>query len=150
MMMRNERVRRVLVALALPALVLACRHAVPAGACAIDGVPSLLANGARAVLNETPRTRQNSAHWTLFVFTRTFAANQSIRFSEDLRELARTLPPEIVHGRWIWRWGDGGQAGGQTVVHHYARPGSYVVTVAVAVPHRAPFLFDAALVQVTR
>lgn len=147
--MRGEHIRWTLAATALvTGIVASCPRAPAARACAIDGVPSLLANSVRATINRTPRTRQNSASWATFVFTRPFAARQPIRFAEDLRELARTLPPEIVHGQWIWRWGDGGTVRGQTAVHRYARPGDYVVTVAVAVPHRAPFLFDAAQVRI--
>ncbi|HWE61925.1 MAG TPA: PKD domain-containing protein [Chloroflexota bacterium] len=132
------------------ALVHNSAQAAIARACAIDGVPSLQADGTRAALNSTPRTRQNSAHWAMFVFPARFSPGAPIHFSEDLRELARTLPPEIVHGHWIWQWGDGGHTAGHVVLHRYARPGAYVVTVAVAVPHRAAFLFDTALVRVVR
>jgi hypothetical protein len=147
--MRGAHVRGVLVAIVLPlGFACACPLAPSARACAIDGVPSLLANSVRAAPNRTPRTRQNSAHWATFVFSRPFAVEQPIRFGEDLRELARTLPPEIVRGQWIWHWGDGSEARGHTVVHRYARPGDYVITVAVAVPQRAPFLFDAAQLRI--
>lgn len=148
--MRDRRIRQAGATYAALIAAAAGLYAPTAHACAIDGVPSLLVNGTRVVLNATPRTRQNSAHWAEFVAPRRFIAGRPIRCSEDLRELARTLPPEIVHGRWLWRWGDGGQANGQSVVHRYSRAGEYVVTVAVAVPHRAPFLFDAALVRVAR
>lgn len=134
----------------VPAILLGLGSAVQsASACAIDGVPSLKADGMSAVLNRAQPTNASLAHWSPFVFPRSFRAGQTIHLSEDLRELARTLPPEMVQGRWLWRTGDGGRVEGRTAAHRFSRPGTYLITVAVELPaHRGAFIFDSALVQV--
>ena len=69
--------------------------------------------------------------------------------SEDTRELARTLPPQIVQGHWLWRTGDGGRIEGHIVTHRFSRPGTYLITLAVELPaHRGAFIFDSALLRV--
>jgi len=121
----------------------------PVGACAIDGVPSLRADGAPVILNRTQPTSASLAHWAPFVFARTFRPGQSVYLSEDMRELVRTLPPEMVQGRWLWRTGDGGRVEGRTASHRYNHPGTYLITVGVELPaHRGAFIFDSALLTV--
>ena len=121
----------------------------PGRACAIDGVPSLRADGAPVILNRTQPTSASLAHWAPFVFARVFHLGQSVRLSEDLRELVRTLPPEMVQGRWLWRTGDGGRVEGRTANHRYNRPGTYLISVGVELPaHRGAFIFDSALLTV--
>jgi hypothetical protein len=123
--------------------------AVPAHACAIDGVPSLRADGVPAVLNRASPSSPSLAHWAPFVFARPFRAGRMIYLSEDLAELARTLPPEMVQGRWLWRTGDGGRVEGRTAAHRFTRAGTYLITVAVELSaHRGAFIFDAALLSV--
>lgn len=138
---------------ALPIALLAGLAAIVAGsadarACAVDGVPSLRADGARVVLNAVVRTRRNGATWAPFVCAHPFRVGHTVRFGEDLAELARSLPPEIVHGRWIWRLGDGSSAQGYTARHAYGRAGTYLVTVGVRIPGKRIFTFDAAQVRV--
>jgi hypothetical protein len=123
--------------------------AVPAHACAIDGVPSLRADGLPAVLNRAQPSSPSLTHWAPFVFARAFRAGRPIHLSEDLAELSRTLPPEMVQGRWLWRTGDGGRVEGRTAAHRFSHAGTYLITVAVELPaHRGAFIFDAALLSV--
>ena len=121
-----------------------------ARACIIDSTPSISANDTLAVLNTAAPTQGKVTVWAPFRFRKAFAAGSAVRFSENARALARVLPPEVVHGRWIWRLGDGTHAVGYTPVHRYTRPGTYVVAVGVALPHSTEtFTFDAAQVLIT-
>ena len=88
-----------------------------ARACVLDGVPSLRADGLAAVLNRQAPVAGTLGHWSPFVFAHVYHIGRTIRFSENVAELARTLPPEIVHGRWIWRLGDGRVQQGSAVAH---------------------------------
>ncbi len=120
-----------------------------ARACAIDNVPSIRADGRLADLNLTLPTDSSVLHWAPFIFRPTFRVGQRITLSEDGGKLARSLPPEIVHGRWVWRFGDGGSTRGTLVAHRYRKAGTYVVTVAMPLPRGgAPFVFDAVVVRV--
>lgn len=131
----------------LPALLL---PASAARACILDLTPSIQANGTLAVLNTASPVQGTVRVWAPFRFHHAFAAGSPVRFSENTRALARVLPPEVVHGRWIWTLGDGTHAVGYTPVHSYTRPGTYLVAVAVALPHSTEtFTFDAAQVVIT-
>ena len=134
---------------ALPASLIAiAAYAAGARACAVDDVPSLRADGARVVLNSAIRTRLNVATWAPFVCPHPIRIGHAVRFGEDMAELARSLPPQIVHGRWVWRLGDGTSAQGGTVRHLYRRAGTYRITVGVPIPGARVFTFDAAQVRV--
>lgn len=133
--------------LALPIWLLACTT--PTRACAIDGIPSLRADGVPAVLNRAQPVDASPAHWAPFVFARVFRPGQAIRLGEDMAELARSLPPEMVAGRWLWRTGDGGRIEGRTATHRFVKIGTYLITVAVEMPGgKGAFIFDAALLRV--
>lgn len=120
-----------------------------ARACAIDGVPSLLADGVRAVTNPVAPTRATVHNWAPFVFRTPFRTGRAVHFGEDLRALEGVLPPEVLHGRWHWRFGDGTLGAGVAPWHRYASGGRYLVTVYVTLPGRAgTFTFDAAIMPV--
>lgn len=141
--------RRAARLIALPVSLIAIAGcAVGARACAVDDVPSLRTDGARVVLNAAVRTLRNGATWAPFVGAHPFPVRHRVRFGEDMAELARSLPPEIMRGRWIWRMGDGAGAQGYTAGHAYRRAGTYLVTVGVRIPDGRIFTFDAAQVRV--
>ncbi|MDB5074394.1 MAG: hypothetical protein JWO42_573 [Chloroflexi bacterium] len=120
-----------------------------ARACAIDNVASVRADGRIAIRNLATPSGQAVSRWAPFVFRTAFAHSSTITFSEDLRELARTLPPEIVRGRWLWRFGDGATTRGQVVTHRYKHVGYYLLTVSMPLPRgQGTFVFDAVDVRV--
>lgn len=134
---------------AIISLLLAALGPEAARACMIDLTPSIRANGAPAVLNTVVPSKVTADTWAPFRFRSPFAVGRLIRFSEDTQALARVLPPEVVHGRWIWTLGDGARAIGYSPVHRYLRPGTYIVSVAVRIPRSTEtFTFDAAQVQI--
>jgi hypothetical protein len=104
-----------------------------AQACALDGVPSLWANGYGAVLNTNLPQTATFMTWAPFVIPHSFAARQAIRLHEDLAKVAPVLGPARLHSRWRWAFADGQVAMGislATVIHRYARPGHYHLIVA--------------------
>src|SRR5579871_2331968 len=121
----------------------------PAQACGIDGVPSLSANGALAHINTARPSRQNLAHWAQFVFTASFHGGQTLRFSENLAEVRRTLLPQAFGKPWRWSFGDGSTSTGYTVQHAYKRAGEYKLIVsAYFSDYKTWYQFDDALVHI--
>jgi hypothetical protein len=119
-----------------------------AEACAIDDVPSIEANGTLARVNWLEPTVSSITRWAPFEFATIFYAGEVVALSEDQRKLARSLPPDIVRGHWVWRFGDGTSARGRTVKHVYRKPGNYLVTVAMPLPHsHGLFVFDAVIIR---
>lgn len=123
-----------------------------AQACTIDNVASLLADGVPA-MRTTSDPRAVAAHgaklWAPFTFAQALAVGVPVHLAEDVRDLARTLPPRVRAAPYRWTFGDGSVGLGHTVIHRYAHPGAYrlIVWGDDAVTHRW-FAFDEAVVQV--
>jgi hypothetical protein len=121
-------------------------------ACALDGVPSLSANGWLAVRNHVVATRATFATWTPFVFARPFAPAEPVVLREDPAKLTAALPPEVRRARWRWAFGDGHRlVAALSATHRYARPGRYrVVVAAYSSRFRGWFPFDAVTLTIGR
>lgn len=101
-----------------------------ARACSLDSRPSVYADGRLALVNKrAPTTRSQLAVWTPFIFDRTYATHQTVTFTENRREVARSLTAAAMRRPWRWRFGDGHTAYGWTVRHAYARPGHWRIHV---------------------
>lgn len=135
---------------ALSATLLACPAAAPALACAIDGTPSLSANGVVVRLTRQAPRAADLARWAPFTAARSLAAGTAIRFAEDRRQLLQALPPAVLSRPFRWSMGDGRTLSGFAVSHSYGRAGTYRVAVsAYDQSGNRWFLFDAALVAIT-
>jgi hypothetical protein len=123
-----------------------------AQACTIDNVASLLADGVPA-MRTTSVPRGAAGHgaglWAPFTLAQALAVGVPVHLAEDAKDLARTLPAHVRAAPYRWTFGDGSVGFGHTVVHRYARPGAYRLTVwgddGVT---RHWFAFDQAVVQV--
>src|SRR5437588_8398937 len=104
-----------------------------AAACAIDGIPSISANGQLAARNLLIPKKASFLTWSPFIFHRPFARGATIRLREDPVKLARALAAAEIHGRWQWTFGDGHTAttaGGATATHRYTRAGQYRIVIS--------------------
>jgi PKD domain-containing protein len=135
----------ILAVLPLPAL-----GAVPsARACALDGVPSISANGMLARVNTAQPAVADLARWAPFVFTVPVKAGAAVRLAEDRRALLKALPPQAFGRPWRWAFGDGTRASGFAPIHRYARPGTYIINVwAFDTSNRLWYRFDLAQIRV--
>ncbi len=125
----RRAIRAVLAVLAVSSgLVYAGAHA--ASACTIDGKPSALANGQRAMISHDPITSATLRTWAYFTFAGHYPTGTSIRFTEDRRSLRLALAPDALAHALRWDFGDGTQADGWTVTHRYSQPGAYRLSIA--------------------
>lgn len=100
-----------------------------AGACGVDGIPSLSVDG-RLVLRNTVYTSNSAADtWTPFIAHGLYPARRPLLFSENRAQVAAALPPTAFKVAWRWHFGDGATARGMAVHHLYRRAGNYIVTV---------------------
>jgi hypothetical protein len=123
-----------------------------ARACALDQRPSVYADGQLARSNtQVPTTAAQLAAWAPFVFPRTYQAGRAVTFTEDRREVARSLAAAAMRRPWRWQFGDGQLAYGWTVRHTYGRAGSWRITVDAYDPGTARwYTFDQALIAIHR
>lgn len=128
----NRSARRVM-ALILLASAFAAVPAVTQ-ACTIDGQPTAVADGHRAVRALDNPTAATARTWAPFAFPGAYHVHTVIRLSEDGAQLRNVLPPEALTRAWLWQFGDGTRAIGWTVRHHYGRPGYYRIVVAAYFP----------------
>lgn len=120
-------------------------------ACTLDGKPTALANGSRAVLSHVKLTVATARTWAPFSFRVPYHAHTSIRLAEDRAQLRRVLQPDTMQRAWRWEFGDGTHATGWTVTHRYAHPGAYRITVLAYYPtFQQYFSFDTVRITVTR
>lgn len=98
-----------------------------ATACALDNRASLYTDGVPALL--TASGPHGSGPWAPFTIAQAIGAAAPVRFMEAQADLARTLPPIMRRAPYRWAFGDGTIAVGYSVMHHYAQPGWYIVTV---------------------
>jgi hypothetical protein len=123
-------------ALAVLLSVVGAFAAAPVGthACTLDGQPTAIADGHRAVLSQDPPTAVTARTWAPFSFLGTYHARTVIRLAEDGTQLRTTLPREALERAWLWQFGDGTHTVGWTVAHRYVRPGRYRISVAAYYP----------------
>src|SRR5579872_5272148 len=87
--------------------------------CTIDGQPTALADGSRAVLASDTPTAATTRTWAPFLFTGSYDVHMVVRLTEDRAQLRAGLPPEALKRPWLWQFGDGTHAIGWTVAHRY-------------------------------
>ncbi|HWE60496.1 MAG TPA: PKD domain-containing protein, partial [Chloroflexota bacterium] len=101
-----------------------------AAACGLDNVPSLFADGQLDRFNnQPPITAAQLASWAPFILPRRYRTGHAIVFTENRREVAKSLVPAAMRRPWRWHFGDGNMTYGWTVHHAYARPGTWLVVV---------------------
>lgn len=120
-------------------------------ACTLDGQPTAVANGRRAVPALDSPTAASVRTWAPFAFPGAYHVHIAIRLSEDRTQLRAVLPPEAFQRAWLWQLGDGTHAIGWTVNHRYGRPGYYRIVVAAYFPTwRRYVAVDAVRIVTTR
>jgi hypothetical protein len=120
----------------------------PALACGIDGVPSMTMNGRLVAVNYSPATKENFSHWASFSLG-TAKTGANLRFSENARELHKSLTARAFATPFQWTFGDGSKARGLTVAHRYAKPGWYKVNVNYYYTPRHSWIpFDSAQLRI--
>ncbi len=121
-----------------------------ASACTLDGKPTALANGRRAILTTERDTQANMRTWAPFSFPAPYHAQAAVLLTEDRGALGRVLPPQSFAHPWKWTLGDRTGAFGWTIAHRYAHPGTYRVTVAAYYPTWQEYIpFDTVRIVVT-
>lgn len=119
-----------------------------ATACTLDGIASLSVNGVTAALTSGHPTRANAGYWAPFTLLAQ-GSGSTLRFSENMRNVAQSLPPAMLATPFRWDFGDGATASGFTVRHAYAHAGWYKITVRYEWPARHQWIvFDSAEQQV--
>lgn len=120
----------------------------PVIACGIDGVPSMTMNGRLVAINYAQATKANFAHWASFSLG-TARPGATLRFSENARELHKSLTARAFATPFQWSFGDGSTARGLTVAHRFAKPGWYKVNVNYYyTPRKSWIPFDSAQLQI--
>jgi hypothetical protein len=118
-------------------------------ACGLDGVPSISGNGVLAQRNSVRASPSHLGHWAQFVIPRSFGAGASVRLTENVAELHRTLLPSAFGRPWRWSFGDGTTATGFDVTHAYKHSGDYKLVVSAFYSnYKTWFQFDDALVHI--
>ncbi|HXT35794.1 MAG TPA: PKD domain-containing protein [Chloroflexota bacterium] len=129
-------------------MALALALAGPVIACGIDGIPSMTMNGRLVTINYAQATKANFAHWASFSLG-TAKSGTDLRFSENTRELHKSLTARAFATPFQWTFGDGSTARGLTVAHRYAKPGWYKVNVNYYyTPRKSWIPFDSAQLQI--
>lgn len=100
-----------------------------AGACGVDGVPSLSVNGRLVALNTVYATNATFNSWTPFIARGVYPARHALLFTENRANVALSLPPVAMKVPWRWNFGDHATARGTKVRHAYRRGGAYIVSV---------------------
>lgn len=118
------------------------------GACSIDGIASIVANGNMASLTGGRPTAATIRYWAPFTLIAA-APGDTLRVSEDIAKLLNTLPREAFANPFRWEFGDGAAARGNDAAHRYAREGWYRISVSYNLPARNRWIeFDRAEQQI--
>src|SRR6266851_5677867 len=92
------------------AIMLAVSTAV-AQACSLDNIPSLSLNGRLPILNKAiPLNSAQLATYVPFVFPRPYPVHSIITFTENRRDVAKSLQASAMRRPWRWHFGDGATA----------------------------------------
>lgn len=130
----------------------ACLSLASAGtlyACGLDGVPSISGNGVLAQRNTGRASPGHLGHWAQFVIPRSFKAGTSVRITENVAELHRTLLASAFSRPWRWSFGDGTTGTGFNVTHAYKHTGDFKLVVSAYYSnYKTWFQFDDVLVHV--
>ncbi len=101
-----------------------------AGACSLDNVPSLTADGRLDQLTtDPPTTSAQLLTYAPFSLPNGYGAERAIVFTEIRNEVVKSLVPAAMQRPWRWEFGDGSTATGWTVKHAYARTGRRRIVV---------------------
>lgn len=121
-----------------------------AGACTIDGAPTLLVNGYAAILNKDVPVGKGLAVWAPFKLSFPLHVGRDEAIAEKKGQVP--LPLEGFKVPWRWTFGDGSPAArGMSVHHTFHKPGVYKIVVEAYFPsHRFWYPFDALQVTVLR
>src|SRR3954451_21844149 len=84
-------------------------------ACTLDGKPTAVADGSRAVLSHVKLTVATARTWAPFSFRNQYHAHVNIRLTEDRAQLRGVLPSGAMQRAWQWDFGDRTHAAGWTV-----------------------------------
>lgn len=121
-----------------------------AHACTLDGQPTAVANGHRAVPSQSTASAATVRTWAPFSFPGAYHVRAVIRLGEDQTQLRATLPPEAFDRPWSWQFGDGTHTVGWTVAHCYVHPGRYRIIVGAYYPTWHSYVaFDAVRIVMT-
>ena len=145
----GESVLRLAAGLGAAALLLLAVHGGPAGACAIDGLPSLTIDRSLVRINTAQPTSPAALRvWAPFVPPFSLVAVRTYTLAEIRQRIP--LTPEAFENPWRWDFGDGSKAAqGGSVQHAYRHPGIYKITVSAYFPsHKIWYAFDALQVRV--
>jgi hypothetical protein len=117
-------------------------------ACGIDGIPSMSMNGHLVTINHAQATKQSLPYWAPFLLGAN-TERTGLRFTENVKELHRTLDNRAFATPFRWTFGDGAAAKGLTVNHRYGKPGWYRIDVSYYyTPQHSWIVFDSAELHV--
>jgi hypothetical protein len=120
-------------------------------ACDLDGKPTAVADGNRAVFSHVTFTLTTARTWALFSFPGRYHARTPIRFTEERAQLRYALPSDSLRHAVRWDFGDGTHAMGWAVTHRYAHAGLYRITVkALYSTWHQYFPFDNVRISIAR
>ena len=113
--------RKLLFAIAVCLVAVACSPT-SSFACVLNNQSSLTANGNAAI-------KDLGAGAIAFRFERVYGRDGSIRFSENMADLRKSLTAaELVHP-FLWRWGDGTYSIAWSPTHIFHRLGTFQIAV---------------------
>jgi PKD repeat protein len=92
-------------------------------ACGLGNTPTMVANGAPALLY--PVTTNVPASQPIGIFALNYAAGQTISFNEDMSRMIGAPPQKSL--QWRWSFGDGTQSTEISPSHTYLNAGTYNV-----------------------
>ncbi|HLJ67578.1 MAG TPA: PKD domain-containing protein [Chloroflexota bacterium] len=139
---------RAVTALALAASVWCAMPSV-AGACILNNKGSLSANG--TLVENTYATQANGQPApTTFSFPVVYGRGDTIRFTENLADLQKSLSAVSISRPFLWVWGDGTYSRSRNPSHRYNRVGTYLIRVFALGPAQGDSWtpFDRATIRV--
>jgi PKD repeat protein len=97
-----------------------------ARACGLGNTPTMLANGAPALLYPVPQGVNIPANQPIGIFALQYVAGQSIKFNEDLSRVPGAPAPDTL--KWRWQFGDQTATSGDLQpTHTFAAAGNFNV-----------------------
>jgi hypothetical protein len=113
--------QRLLTAISVCVVAVACSPTLSL-ACVLDNQSSLSANGNAAI-------KDPHAGAVSFSFERVYGRDGSIRFSENMSDLRKSLTPAELAHRFLWRWGDGTYSIAWSPTHVFRRLGTFQIAI---------------------
>jgi hypothetical protein len=119
-----------------------------ARACSLDGIASISMNGNTASLTAGAPSPGDAAHWAPFTLLAA-APGDTLRLSEDIGKVRKSLSSEMLKTPFRWIFDDGTTTQGFSVTHRFAQVGWHKITVDYYYPLRHQWLtFDSAQLQI--